>query len=194
MAKPRPWTKSGVPAKEARRHLRKMRTMGVPQAILATTCGLSERHTNAILNGKVKYLKPATFDAVMAVGLSAIETAKSGKIDSKQSAHLIEEILEAGYSKGWIARQLGLKINSFQLSPTITIARANRIKEIHDRLWKENEVGWQVKAKYGQPIYGKTFREVCTCYGVSDLERKREIARIRQRDFRARNDDEALYA
>lgn len=171
-----------------------MRKMGVPQAALATACGLSERHTVSILNGQAKYLKPQTFEAVMAVGLSANETTKTGKIDSKKSARLIEEILEAGYSKGWIARQLGLKINTFQISPTITIARANRIRDLHDKLWKENEIGWRVKTGNAPPIYGKTFREACTCYGVSDLERKREIARIRQRDFRSRNTDEALYA
>lgn len=160
--------------------------MGVPQAALATACGISERHTVSILNGQAKYLKPQTFDAVMAVGLSAIETAKAGKIDSKKSARLIEEILEAGYSKGWIARQLGLKINTFQISPTITVARANRIRDLHDKLWKENEIGWRVKTGNAPPIPGKTFREACHCYGLSDLERKRQADRLKQQDFRAR--------
>jgi hypothetical protein len=172
-----------------------MRSLGLPQAVLAAASGYSERRMASIMSGETKYLKPATHNAIMAIGLSAIEGAERGKISSEPSKKLIEEILEAGYSQGWICRQLGFqRSNNLDLYPTITAAKANKIKKLHDQLWIENQPGQKVKCGNGTPIYGKPFREACTCYGLSDLERKRESDRIRQRDFRAKNTDEALYA
>src|SRR5688500_9224281 len=113
-----------------------MRQLGVPQAVLAAACGFSERRMASIMSGQTKYLKPATHDAIMAIGLSALEGATKGKIDSKPTQKLVAEILEAGYSKGWICRQLGFqRSNNLDLYPTITAAKAAKIKQLHDRLW-----------------------------------------------------------
>lgn len=182
---PKPWSKSGIPAHNARMHLRKLRDLGVPQAVLASATGFSERCMASIMSGQTKYLKPATYDAIMAVGVSAVQGAERGKISSVHSNRLIDEILEVGYSKGWLARQLGLKINTFQISPTITIARALKIQAIHDRLWTANDTGQRVTCGRGKPIYGKPFRQVCNCYGVSDLQVKRKKAAEKQRRYRA---------
>jgi hypothetical protein len=139
------------------------------------------------MSGQTRYLKPATHDAIMAIGLSAAESAERGKIDSKPSQKLIAEILEAGYSKGWICRQIGYqRSNNLDFQPTITAAKAHKIKQLHNELWLANEIGWKVKCGNGKPIYGKPFREVCRCYGTSDLERRREADRLKRQDFRAR--------
>lgn len=195
MANSKPWSKKGVPATEARKHLKKMRSLGVPQSVLATASGYSERRMASIMSGQTKHLKPATYHAIMAIGVSATQGATKGKISSATSKKLADEILGAGYSKGWICRQLGFqRSNNLEFHPTITAAKANKIKDLHDRLWKENEVGWQVKCGNGTAIYGKSFREACTCYGLSDLDQKRQRDRLAQRDYRQKKSDEALYA
>lgn len=164
-----------------------MRKMGLPQSVLATACGYSERRMASIMSGQTKYLKPQTHDAIMAIGLSAMKEAERGKIDSKPTQKLVAEILEAGYSKGWICRQLGFQAsNNLDFYPTITAAKAHKIKHLHDRLWIGNEVGWQVKCGNGRPIYGKPFREACNCYGLHDHVKANEIRRNRQQEYRSR--------
>lgn len=138
------------------------------------------------MSGQTKYLKPATYDAIMAVGVSALQGAKRGKVSSAHSNKHIDEILEAGYSKGWICRQLGFqRSNNLRLAPTVTAAKALKIQAIHDRLWTANEVGQKVTCGHGKPIYGQPFRQVCNCYGVSDLQVKRNKAAEKQRQYRA---------
>lgn len=140
-----------------------------------------------IMSGQTRYLKPATHDAIMAIGLSDLKQATKGKISSEPSVKLIEEILEAGYSRGWICRQLGYqRSNNLSFTPTITVAKANRIKQLHDELWVANEVGFKVRCGNGKPIEGKPFREVCDCYGLSDLDQRRHKDRLAQRDYRSR--------
>lgn len=137
------------------------------------------------MSGQTKYLKPATYDAIMAVGTSAIQGAKKGKIGSEHSKHLIEEILQAGYSKGWICRQLGYqRSNNLNVSGRITAAKAAKIQALHDDLWMANGKGWRVKCGGGHRIYGTPFRSVCSCYGVSDLEIKRQKDREKKREER----------
>jgi hypothetical protein len=141
----------------------------------------------AIMSGQTKYIKLETHDAIMAVGLSATQGATRGKIGSEQSEQYIEEILLAGYSKGWICRQLGFqRSNNLKLSRSITAAKAAKIKAIHDRLWLANERGWKVLSGNSPRIYGHHFREVCQCYGTSDLQLKRQKDAEKQRQIRER--------
>lgn len=139
------------------------------------------------MSGQTRYLKPATHDAIMAIGLSAAESAERGKIDSKPSQKLIAEILDAGYSKGWICRKLDFqRSNNLDFYPTITAAKAHKIKQLHNELWLANEIGWKVKCGNGKPIYGKPFRDACQCFGLHDQAKKNELRRERQQEYRAR--------
>lgn len=177
---PKPWSRSGIPAAQARRHLCNLRRRGVPQAVLAAASGFSERRMAAIMSGETKFLKPGTHDAIMAVGLSSMLQAQRGKVSSEPSKRLVAEILAAGYSKGWICRELGLQRNLLAFDATITAARAQKIRQLHDRLWLANETGWKWRSRCTVTV-GVPFRSVCECYGERPERVRNRLAKQRER-------------
>lgn len=172
-----------VAAEEAREHLQNLRRLGVPQATLAAATGLSERHIAHVMNGHAVWLRPDTADRILVVGISALETAREGKIGSRESKRLVQEMVNAGFGRGWIGRQLGCtKNNNCKIGDRILASRALKIRQLHDRLWWANETGWK-QISHGSIRIGVPLRSVCKCYGCDP---KTEANREAQQRLRAR--------
>lgn len=168
---------------EAAEHLRNLRRRGVPQSVLAQASGLSERHLSQIMAGGSRWLHADTADRILCIGLSALKSADKGKIDSTESKRLVAEMVAAGWSKGWICKQIGCTTkNKLHMGKRILASRARRIRQLHDQLWWTNEVGRKL-INHGHVQTGVAIRSVCRCYGRDPaLEQERQ----RQAERRAR--------
>ena len=94
-----------VPAGRVREHLEWLRDGGVGLRRVAEVSGVSRSALTAIAAGRQRRLRPATGERIMAV--SRRDGAAGALVDGAPTWQLLEQLLAAGHSRAWIARQLG---------------------------------------------------------------------------------------
>lgn len=124
-----------VDATEARDHLRWLRSVGIGKCRVHELTGVALSSIEKIRSGKVTKCRPRTAEKILGVRRSL--AAGGANVDATKTWKQIEDLLAAGYTKTWIAKQLGSKAKV----PTLQVGRkqvlastARKVDELHERL------------------------------------------------------------
>lgn len=125
-----------VSAARATGHLRILEGQGATQKAMARAAGLNTKTIVDLLNGTRERILPDTEKTVLALTLEDAQRAAvpGSRIPAGPTWELIEDLLERGWPKRWIAQEAGMGA-SLQLSrDLVNAASAQRIAELHARV------------------------------------------------------------
>lgn len=125
-----------VSAARARGHLRVLIGQGATQKGLARAAALNPKTVAEILDGARTRILPDTERLVLALTMRSVRQAHAPGtlVPATQTWALIDDLVERGWPKSWIAREAGLG-NSLQLKTSqITASNAERIAVLHAQL------------------------------------------------------------
>lgn len=125
-----------VAAARARGHLRVLAGQGATQKGLARAADLNVKTIVEILEGERTRIHPDTERIVLAITMDDVRHAHAPGtlVPAAPTWDRIEDLVERGWPKSWIAREAGLG-RSLQLkSDRVTAGNAQRIAELHDQL------------------------------------------------------------
>ncbi len=128
-----------VPAMAARRHLDKLSSQNVGRRSVAAATDIAETVLVKIMSGERKKIRARTERLILGVTTDA--AADHALVDAAPSWKLIQELLDAGFTKTCIAHSLGAKTHALQLSKgQITVRHAADVKRLHQRLMASDEI------------------------------------------------------
>lgn len=160
-----------VNARQARKHLEYLHSQGYSARTLAALTGIRHSVFHDISTQQVTRIHLKTHEKILGVTISDCRQATKGRQPAEPSLRLLREFLGMGYTQTWIRRQMGgydlLAQNPKGVAQTV----ATRVQALHDKHWRENI---------------NNFRRHCSCYGVSDLQIKRQKDAENKRQERAR--------
>lgn len=189
-ASPVDWEAYLVSAAEARRHLLWLAENGIGLKSVKAVSGVNHNTLWAIKTGHRKRIYGATRDRILGVTRGDVLSARDGvRVPGAETWRLIDEILAAGFSRAFVAQALGSNTPALQLSREwVTSKHMREVMQLHDRLWRENAEGGQVRSRWGWKQSGIRFREACACHTNEDEKRERD--RIGKRRERAGETEE----
>jgi hypothetical protein len=159
-----------VSATACRRHLKILRSEGFPYQVIGDCCGMNGNNVWRIGSGKTRKVTRAVEDAITGVTITDCLKTSKGYRPFKASKKLLNEFIEAGFTNNEVRKMMG-GYNVLKVSPEYVLPKtANRVQEIHDAVWREDE----------------RFRQVCNCYAPTDLDARRAVDAEKQRQHRAR--------
>lgn len=130
-------------AGDVRTHLRKLSRAGVGYKAVAAACDVSKTVLLQVLTGRKKLVRLRTAQRVLAVTKEAI--ADHALVNAAPTWRLVEQMLEAGLTKGAIARRLGCERAALQIQKTRVLARtAFAVKRLHAQVMRQAEVDARV--------------------------------------------------
>lgn len=122
-----------VAATEARDHLLALSKAGVGRPTVSDVTGISDSVLWRVVSGEKQTIRARTARAILAV--TAAAAADGAYIDATPTWKLITRLLEVGYSKSFIAAQLGKATGALQLGRRrLTARNAFEVERLHDRL------------------------------------------------------------
>jgi len=126
------WHARLVPTDKALAHLDALSQAGVGYKSVADAAGVS--HTTL---ARVKYgrgqIRATTEARILAVDRGAM--ADGARIDAGPTLRLIAGMVRDGYTRLWIARQLGYKSTGLQFRlPTVSALNASRVERLYRRI------------------------------------------------------------
>jgi hypothetical protein len=113
-----------VSAAEARKHILKLSRKGIGRRSIAEASDVAETVIAEIRSGKKQQIRARTARRILAVTPAAI--ADHALVPAARAWRLINELLEEGFTKAHIARELGYARPALQLNRT-TITAANEL-------------------------------------------------------------------
>ena len=123
-----------IDATEARKHLLWLSKVGVGKRQVAERTGISLSAIYKLRRGVVTKCRPETANKILGIGRSA--AADGAYVDATKIWKLIDELVRAGYTKTWIAAQIGsnAKTPALQLGRRrVSAIKARQIAELHER-------------------------------------------------------------
>lgn len=120
-----------------RAHLSKLREQGLGVRQVADIAGLNVTSLRRVRQGKSRRMRADTVARVLAVRAEPQVLADGQCIDARPTKKLIDKLLDGGYTKTWIADQLGMKGHRLQVYDRITVRNAARI----ERLYRDIDAG-----------------------------------------------------
>jgi hypothetical protein len=126
-----------VPATFVLGHIQKLRKAGIGYRAIAAAAGLSKSTMEMILTGERVQIRRHHADRILAVDRTAI--ADRSLVAAGRTWALLNELLEAGYSKTFLAKQLGSrsKTPSLQMqADRITALTASKVERLYRRIKK----------------------------------------------------------
>lgn len=122
-----------VPAAKVRAHVRKLARQGVGTRIVSECSGVSRSALNGIMAGKRYFIRARNEKKILAV-----TTAMRGDktlISAAGTWKLIDALLAEGFTRQYLARELGYTGRGLQLGrERITVRNAARVAALHRRL------------------------------------------------------------
>lgn len=120
-----------VPAGRVRDHLRWLSAEGVGRDAVHAASGVSASVIDRIRRGQIRRVHPETGKRILAVGTSA--AAGGARVDAADTWRRVQALLALGFTKAWIARQLGARTGALQLGPrSVTARTAAAVAALHD--------------------------------------------------------------
>ncbi len=114
------------------RHIAFLRTKSVGLKTVALRSGVAYSVVERIVSGKIKRSRRCTIEAIL--GVLPIARGRA-KIDATETWRLLDDLIARGWTKGWIAQQLGSKTPALQIKrDRVTGESARRVRELHARL------------------------------------------------------------
>ena len=127
-----------VPASRARRHLNRLSRLGVGRRAVADATDIGETILSEVRSGKRRNIRARTEWLILAVTPEA--AADHALVSAAHSWKLINLLLGAGFTRGYIAQQLGNKRAALQLSEhQVTVRHAADIERLYKRLIVSDE-------------------------------------------------------
>jgi len=127
-----------VSAAPARRHLKQLAEAGVGLKQVAKVSGLGHGVLSKLVYGDrarnmgpSRRIRQVTADKILAVTVA--DVADGAKVDGSATWALIEELVAAGYTKTWIAGQLGRSVGNLRRRPLVRASTAQAVAELHRR-------------------------------------------------------------
>lgn len=123
-----------IDATETREHLQFLRANGIGRRGVAAASGVSPSAASKIASGKVRRIRPATADRILAVHLG--KTPAGSYVDATRTLEQIDDLVHiVGMTRTAIAHALGYRTHALQIGKDgrTTKANADRV----DALWQE---------------------------------------------------------
>lgn len=161
------WEDNLVSAARARDYLIKLNEQGFGANAIEKASGVNHNTLWLIRTGRRVKTFPGTADKILGVTLSDLHAVKDlAEVDGDETRRLIGEMLAAGFTKSWIAREIGAR-SGLQIarSQRVFIGTERKIRNLHNRLWTENAEGFKGhrNGPGGKLYSGVKMREVCKC-------------------------------
>lgn len=122
-----------VPAARARRHLLDLSRQGVGRRAVAAASGVAQTVIQEIRAGRRPQIRARTERQLLAVDRQAFSGGV--KVPAAATWRRITQLLEEGYTKGRLARELGMTQPALQLGRRrVLAATAARVERLHARL------------------------------------------------------------
>lgn len=127
-----------VPARAARKHLLALSKAGVGRRSVQAATDISDTILAEIRSGKRKQIRARIERLILAV--TADYKGEAALVPAAPTWKLIEALLRAGFTKGFIALQLGRKTPALQLNRDwITVKNEAAVARLHRRLMTADE-------------------------------------------------------
>lgn len=120
-----------VDAAPVRAHLRKLSRAGVGYKAAAEAASVGKTAVAEILSGKKQRLRAQSAKRLLAVTPAA--RADHSTVPAARTWRLLEQLLDEGFTKARIARELGMKMPSLQIGRKRVLARTQLAVE---KLWR----------------------------------------------------------
>jgi hypothetical protein len=124
-----------VPATSVLKHIRQLGRRGVGYKAVADAASIARSTMRKIINGEQKQLRKHHADRILAVDRTAI--ADRALVPAGRSWKLLNELLEAGYTKTFLAKQLGsgAKTPKLQIqADRITALTESKVERLYRRI------------------------------------------------------------
>lgn len=123
-----------VPAAPARAHILKLSRLGVGYKSVAAAAGVAVSVMAKIRSGERVQVRATTLRRILAVDAGA--RADASTVPAGPTWRRIGQLLEEGYTKGRIARELGARYPSLQIGRRgrVLASTAVRVERLHRRL------------------------------------------------------------
>lgn len=124
-----------VDAAPARAHLLKLARLGVGRRAVAAATDIAHTVLSDVRSGRKRRIRARTERKILAVTKACASDA--ALVPARRTWRLLEQLLEEGYTKQRIARELGskAKVPALQVSRDFVLARtAHRVEVVHRRL------------------------------------------------------------
>ncbi len=122
-----------VPADRARTHLLKLSKAGVGRRAVAAASDVALSVLYDIRMGTKKRIRARTERLILAV--SVAQASDRALTSAKRTHKLIAELLEEGYTQGFIAQRLGYRHRGLQFrAARVTVRNAARVARLHREL------------------------------------------------------------
>lgn len=122
-----------VDPKRAIAHMAKLQAAGVGLKTVSKASCVAYSVLCRIMAGDIKRSRRSTIDAILGVTIDAARGRS--KIDGAATWALLDDLLARGWTKGWIAQQLGSKTPALQIKrQKVSGETARRVRELHRRL------------------------------------------------------------
>lgn len=127
-----------VPARAARRHMLALSKAGIGRRSVQAATDISDTILAEIRSGKRKQIRARTEKLILAV--TAESRGDKSLVPAAPTWKLIEALLRAGFTKGFIALQIGRKTPALQLNRDwITVKNEAAVARLHRRLMTADE-------------------------------------------------------
>lgn len=129
-----------VPAGRAREHVKELSAAGIGPKTIAALSGVPHGSLAKLIYGDPKRrmgpsrrIRPDTERRILSVTVEQVYGAQ--KIPAGPTWRLLDDLIARGFTRGWIAQQLGAKVPALQISRNLVRAStARRVEELHRRL------------------------------------------------------------
>lgn len=119
-----------VDASDARRHLLWLSSVGVGRRAVAAHSGVALSSIHGIRSGRTTKARPATIDAILAVGRSA--ASPNALVDATDTWAKVDELRAHGWTKAAISRAIGQDGRALQLGRRrVTARNARKVADLH---------------------------------------------------------------
>jgi hypothetical protein len=127
-----------VPITKARKHLDWLSKQGIGRRAVAAVSDVGETVLMDIRRGSKKHIRALTERRILAVTVDA--ASDHALIDARPTWQLLDALIDAGYTKSQLARELGRKTPALQIGKgKVTVRNAYDVKRMHERLINSDE-------------------------------------------------------
>lgn len=138
-----------VPIREVREHLAWLQKQGVGLQTCARAAGITQSVVHRMAEGKIKRTRRSTAAKILGVSEEAIKGG--ARIRADETLVLIARLVKAGYTRGWLATELGSKTKVLQIgktSPWVKVSKAKAVHALYVRLQKRDRNLLKIDASF----------------------------------------------